>query len=382
MIPVFSVSPEKASDVSSRRLHAVFVVPTLHGGGAERVTATLLRHLDRKRFRLSLIIIDGRQAVMRDQVPPDIQYIDLRCDRVRDACIRLPRRLRALRPDVVLATVSHLVLALAMLRPLLPNTVRLIGRETVVLTENLRNYRFPAVWSFLLRRFYPKLDRMICQSQDIRQDLICNWNLPASRAVLINNPVDVKWIRARSREVVDGAFVQQDRKKMILLVAAGRLVYQKGFDLLLEAIALCADARLRLIILGEGPLEATLRAQAQHLGLADRVLFAGYSANPFPIIAAADAFVLSSRFEGFPNVLLESLVCGTPVIATPAPGGTREILDGISGCKLAVSVSAAELASAIREWVAGPMQRIDRDVVSRYDVSNVVGHYARVLEGQ
>ncbi len=371
---------DKRSELSRRRLHAVFVIPTLHGGGAERVTATILRHLDRSKFRLSLIVIDGRGAVVRDQIPPDIQYIDLRCGRVRDAWLRLPWRLRLMKPDVVLATVSHLVLALAMLRPVLPKNVRLIGRDTVVLTENLHNFRFPAMWSFFLKKYYPKLDCMICQSQDIRQDLIRNWSFPRSRLVLINNPVDFEWVHARSLASIDDAIMQRERNT-IQLVAAGRLVDQKGFDLLLQAIALCEDLRLRLTILGEGPREPALRAQAQQLGLADRVRFAGHSANPFPIIAQADAFVLSSRFEGFPNVVLESLACGTPVIATPAPGGTREILEGISGCKLAASVSAEGLACAMREWIAGSKQRIDRNVVSRYEVGNIVGHYARVLEG-
>ena len=143
------------------------------------------------------------------------------------------------------------------------------------------------------------------------------------RSVIIHNPVDMEKIRNSVGAPVDHpAF----RAGGTVLVAAGRLEHEKGFDLLIEAMALLPDTRVQVVILGEGRLESELRALARKHGLDGRVHFAGFQKNPFAWFAKADAFVLSSRYEGFPNVVLEALACGTPVISTPAPGGIRELL--------------------------------------------------------
>jgi glycosyltransferase involved in cell wall biosynthesis len=163
-------------------------------------------------------------------------------------------------------------------------------------------------------------------------------------------------------------------------VAAGRLSAVKGFDVLLDALALLRDMEITLSILGEGPQRADLESQIARLGLGDVVSLLGFKANPQLYFAQADALVLSSHYEGFPNVVLEALACGIGVIATPAIGGVSEILDGVSGAEMADSVSAPALAKAIRRWAERPFDGITASVLDRYRGSEIADQYSRLFE--
>jgi glycosyltransferase involved in cell wall biosynthesis len=372
--------PSSAEPGVKKRRAVLFLIPSLTGGGAERVIVTLLRHLDRERFTLALAVVDMRNAVYRSDVPDDVEVIDLGSSRVRYALPRIIRLIWRRRPDVAFSTLGHLNLALAILRPLLPNETRYVARETVVVSQALGSYSLPVIWAAAYRLFYHRFDLVICQSADMQRDLVTTFRLPSQRAVVIHNPVDVSRIHdlANERQAGPGGIgpARPDRAKTHL-VAAGRLVHQKGFDILIEAVALCRNPSLQLTILGEGPLHEELERLAQEKGVAEQVQFSGFLRNPYPTLALADAFVLSSRYEGFPNVVLEALACGTPVVATPAPGGTREILEGVNGCFVAANISAEALAVALTRLVKG--YRVPESVVEPYGVRSITRAYEDVL---
>jgi glycosyltransferase involved in cell wall biosynthesis len=360
--------------MSERRTRLLFLIPTLTGGGAERVVVTLLQHLDRSRFELALAVVDTRDAAFREQVPVDVEFIDLACRRVRQALPKLVRLLWRRRPDVVMSTLGHLNLALAMLLPLLPDGTRYVARETTVVSKGLGEYRHPHLWAWAYRRFYGRFDRLVCQSRGMFDDLVHGFGLDPARMVVIPNPVD----RGRIAAACGAAERPATAAASFRAVAAGRLSREKGFDLLIDALALARRRDLHLTILGEGPLLSELAQLAQARGVSERVHFAGFLRNPYPTLAAADLFVLSSRYEGLPNVVLEALACGTPVVATPAPGGTREILDGIAGCVVADAVSAEALAAALDTWEP---TRIPLSAVAPYAVESITAAYAAVLLG-
>jgi glycosyltransferase involved in cell wall biosynthesis len=355
----------------------LFLIPSLRGGGAERVIVTLLKHLDRSRFRLAVGVVDLRKAVFRDEIPCDVEFIDLSATRVRYALPKIAALIWTRRPDVVFSTLGHLNLALAMIRPLLPNGVRYIARETSIVSLVLREYSVPSVWGAFYRWFYKRHDLLACQSRYMQDDLVERFGYPRERSVVINNPVDVDYIRRLAAAPLGQS---EFRTGSIKVAAAGRMSGEKGFDLLIEAIATLADPQIHLVLLGEGPLLGDLKQLAAARGVADQVEFVGFQSNPYAWFARADAFVLSSRYEGFPNVVLEALACGTPVIATPAPGGTREILDGIPECVVASEVSAQSLTIAITSWLHGSRKRIDSDAVAPYTLNRIVGQYQQVLE--
>lgn len=358
--------------MSEKRRRVLFLIPTLTGGGAERVVVTLLQHLDRRRFDLALAVVDTRGAAFRDEVPPDVEFIDLGCRRVRHALPKLVRLLWRRRPDFVLSTLGHLNLALSIVRPVLPGGTHYIARETTVVSRGITEYSRPRLWAWAYRRFYGHFDRVICQSRGMCSDLVEVFGLDADRAVVIHNPVD----RVRITAALVAQAPLPAPPGLLRLVAAGRLAREKGFDLLIDALAFATRRDLHLTILGDGPLPNALVDQASARGVAERVQFAGIQPNPYPTLGAADLFVLSSHYEGFPNVVLEALACGTPVVATPAPGGVREILDGVDGCIVAEEISAQALAAALDRWQPS---RVPSSAVAPYAVDRIVAAYEAEL---
>lgn len=361
----------------SPQRHILLLIPSLKGGGAERVMVTLLKHLDRSRFRLTLAVVDMHNAVYRDEIPSDIEVIDLGARRVRYALPKIISLVWKRRLAVVFSTLWHLNLALALIRPLLPRAVRIIARESTLVSQNINANPMPGVWKRLYRLFYRQLDLVVCQSRAMQHDLIEQFGLPLRKSLVINNPVDIERIATLVLAPVE-AFPTS--KCSIVLIGAGRMSSEKGFDLLIEAVALLGNPNIRLILLGEGRLLNDLKALALARCIADQVLFAGFQSNPYAWLVRADAFVLSSRYEGFPNVVLEALACGTPVISTPAPGGTQEILENVEGCFVAEAVSAEALAVALRVWLAGPRGRVSPSAVAPYSVDLIVQQYEKVFE--
>lgn len=363
--------------MNSYRRKILFIIPTLESGGAERVIINLLRHFDRSKFVMILAVVDMSSEVYLNDVPDDVELIDLSGTRVRFALLKIIRLIWQIKPKVVFSTFGYLNLSLAILKPLLPKNIRYLCRETTILSEGLKTRPNPRCWTWAYKRFYSRLDRIICQSKYMQDDMIENFGISPDKLLVINNPVDIIRVRDMAAETISTEMLRDEIKKgdnkVINLVAAGRLVKTKGFDLLIDALALIANPSIYLTLLGEGPLKEELQAQAKARGVAGQIHFAGYQENPYTFIAQADAYVLSSRYEGFPNVVLESLACCTPVIATPALGGVKEILEGLEGCLIAKSVTADGLAEALSDFVYG--KRLSPDVIKPYEIGRIMNFY-------
>jgi glycosyltransferase involved in cell wall biosynthesis len=274
------------------------------------------------KFEPQLAIVNGRGPLAK-QIPSGIKVHDLGVQRVRYALPKIIRLCRGLNPDAVISTLVHLNLSLLAGRSFLPKKTRLIIREANTPSIRLQYTRHPLLYSFLYKIFYPRADRIICNAHYMKEDLVEHFSLDPAKIQVIPNPVHIQEIRDKVRSAHNP---YQPGKKH--LVAVGRLNFQKGLDLLIKAlkVALKENPDLHLTLIGEGGEEASLRQFAMELGIGGAVTFAGHRDDPFPFMAHADLLISSSRYEGLPNVVLESLGSGTPVLAFDCPGGTREII--------------------------------------------------------
>lgn len=355
----------------SARPTVLLVIPHLGGGGAERVTAALSSGLDPARFDVHLGLITQPDATGY-ALPASVTVHGIGARRVRSGAWGLLRLVRRLRPDVVLSGMAHLnVMALA-LRPLFPRKTRLIIRQ---------NGSIPVSGGAgLYRALYPRADAVICQTPAMAVEVA--QAAGAGRNVhVLANPVDVERIRAD----MCGSPCRWSGPGPHLL-AVGRLAPEKGFDLLLAALA---KVRSRfpaadLTILGEGRQRPALELIAWVLGLRGAVRLPGAVEQPVMWFRGATLFVLSSREEGLPNALLEAAAGGLPMVSTRASQGLVDLLCGQPGVWLAREISADGIAAALTDALesldAG--ERFQHPWVEAFRKERAIAAYEALIEDQ
>lgn len=361
----------------------VIVISSLGAGGAERVTA-LLANTWARTERVAVVTLG---AVHEDRYALDAAVVRIGLDLNRDSrgafdavwsnfrrIARLRRVLFQLQPDAVLAMMptANILLALAGAGM----KCRRVGSERTYppAAEMSRS------WQLLRRICYRLLHGVVAQTEEGARWL--RDNTSAGRVHVIPNPI--VWPMPAGSPILDAAGIVPSGRSIVL--AAGRLLPVKGFDLLLEAFARIADAHpdWDLVILGEGPMRSQLESTARLIGPGDRVRLPGHTGNPADFYARADIFALPSRREGFPNVLIEAMASGVPVVAFDCLTGPRAILsDGVDGL-LVPAGDVAALAHALQRLITDPAlrQRIGAHATGirrRYSASVIVPMFDRLL---
>lgn len=362
----------------------VLVLPTFEQGGAERVLVTIGDVLAERGIEVTLVLLGAAAAV---PAASSIATFALGANDPLTATRRLARLLRQRRPNAVLATlVGANAIAVAAAR-LLPRASRprVVVREanTLPLAFRYRPFAERTVASAVARIAYPRADGIVAVSEDAADALARFLQLPRSRVHAIPNPAWVPPPKHQKHAELTHPFVVSPARPGPLLVAAGRLVPKKGFDVLLRALATLGKD-CRLVVLGEGPERGGLEALARTLGVADRVDFPGFTDDPFAWFARADLFVLSSYAEGMPNVLLQAITSGCPVVSTDCPSGPREILGDDApflvppGDPVALGRALAEALTLPRAVLAARSARAVA-AAERFTLPRVASAYAEVL---
>ncbi len=304
----------------------LFVLPTVSGGGAERVVLNLLRYLDRGKYDLTLLLFK-REGVYWDEIPNDIKvvYATSRGHRyVTFPWVLLRLFFEARRHDIIIAGLELLPTYLSYLAGRLANRP-VIGWVHTNFGTYIHCLSF--LHRPLLKYVYPRLAKVVFVSDgalvSMRRLLE---NTPFDHFMVIPNVLDLSVFKYKPKDVQ----IPDKMLQMPVVCSMGRFTEQKGFDILLKAHAAVLKRGLvhNLLILGDGPLRSSLDDLVASLGISETVFMPGFTANPIPWLKKSQLFVLSSRLEGLPTVLLEAMAVGVPVIATDCPSGPAEILAG------------------------------------------------------
>lgn len=324
------------------RTTILLLSPRLGGGGAQQVMALLARGLPKQRFDVHLgLIRNGDRAAIG--FPSGVTVHRLGAERTRAAAISLLRLVWRLRPNVILSGAPEISFLVLFLRPFFPRKTRLLVRQNSTVSATLASGGVPRYTRLLYRLLYRRADRVICQSRAMAEDLAHEIGIPSEQIAVLPNPVDLEGIIAAQGTPAawsgDGPH----------LLAAGRLAPEKGFDLLIEALIKVRKRfpRADLTIAGSGREKTALLELSRQSNLRGAIRFADGLETPYAFFPGATLFVLSSRYEGMPNALLEAAAAGLPLVATPASGGVVDLLREEEGAWLADSVSAGALAQAL-----------------------------------
>lgn len=306
---------------------AIFL-PSLRGGGAERVMVTLANAFAERGHVVDLVLASAEGPYLQD-VSSAVRVVDLHTNRVIKAMLPLARYLRRERPQALLSAMNHANVVAVLAHRLARVSCRLVVSErNTIGVEAARAQGAVAKAVYVLVPWaYRRADAIVAVSRESATDLERFARLPAGSVQAIYNPFDLDRIGRLATEPLDHPWFAPGQPPVVL--AIGRLTEQKDFPTLIRAFAALRVRRpARLLILGEGELRGELESLVQSCGLtADEVQMPGFVSNPFAYLARCAVFVLPSRWEGLPGVLIEAMACGALVVSTDCPSGPREILE-------------------------------------------------------
>jgi glycosyltransferase involved in cell wall biosynthesis len=354
-------------------------LPSLAGGGAERSISIIANGLAARGADVSLVLGTASGPFLRD-VSDAVRLVDLRSASVVSAVPGLVRHLRSTQPTALLSALSHANIAASVAWWLAGSRARLVLSERAHFSSVLDQHRDlrMQLTRQLMRLTYPMADLILAVSEGVASDLAEYIRMPLDRIETIYNPVVDQRMLQLSESMPSHRWLAQRETPVIL--GAGRLIPQKDFSTLIRAFALVRRTRLlRLVILGEGEMRDELKSLADALGVGEDVDLSGFDPNPFSAMRTTDVFVLSSRFEGLPGVLIQAMACGTRVVSTDCPSGPREILESGRWGRLVPPTDPPSLADAIESALDDVNPPDVKTRAAAFSVDAAVTRYARAL---
>lgn len=319
-------------------------IPSLRGGGAERVMVTVANELAARHWSVDLVLASATGPYL-SEVSSKVGVVDLKSTRVLKSVPGLAAYLRSKRPDTLLAAMSNANMAASLAHRLARSPARLVLSERSM-PSRMRTDLVGKLMMAVKRWAYARADGVVAVSKGCADELVELVRVEPSKVEVIYNPLISNELFEKAAESLDHPWFQSGQPPVVLGV--GRLVDVKGFDVLIKAFALARKERpMRLVILGEGPLRSELDSLARSLGVDADVQLPGFVQNPFPWMKRAGIFVLSSRVEGMPGAMIQARALGVPVVATRCASGVSEALENGRYGDLVEGDSPASLARSI-----------------------------------
>lgn len=371
---------------------AWILLPSMHTGGSERVILNILKHHDRKRMNFRLILL-LKKGELLSEVPEDIPVQAV--EKILPipgtgwlSFIELIRLARREAPDVILSFLWYANFVALLAKVVGRLDCRLVVSERSSFLGSQEGFGIELFRKLIARYLYRYSDSVLVNSKGLREQLQDLFHMNAEKIHVIYNPVDWEEIGELSRGEVQSDWF---REKIPIVVGIGRLHPAKGFTYLLRAIKILVDGDCpcRLVLVGGvGAGRSSEKEEIDRiigkLGLEKFVWLTGHQENPYKFLSKATVFVLSSLYEGFPNVILESFSLGIPVVSTRCPTGPEELIDnGVDGF-LVKTRNPVALANAIRNLIRDPglrekIGKAGKRKADQFDVRKIVRAYESVL---
>lgn len=349
-------------------------------GGVERMISHLLHAFADRGLRVDLLLIKDR-GIQHSHFPAAVRVHKLAHSHTFFTIGELARYLKTQRPRAVLVAKHRAIIAAVVARAWSGTRMPLVGRIGTNVTGALAGRAGWRLWWWRLtmQLFYRRTDGIVAVSEGVAQDICRATGLGASRVQVIRNPVITNELPQLAAQPLDHPWFAPGQPPVIL--GMGRFTAQKDFPTLIRAFALVRRTRpCRLLLLGQGGLGEQYLALATELGIAADLDLPGFIPNPYPYVARAAVFALSSAWEGSPNALTEALALGIPAVATDCPSGPREILQGGRYGPLVAVGDVAALAEALRATLEAPLpSSMLRAAVAEYTASASAAAYLREL---
>ena len=348
---------------NEKKIKIAFFIPTLGGGGAERNVINLLKNLDKKKYEISLVL-GKRKGELMPEIPKDISVVNFgTCSSLR-IFLKLIKYFRKTQTDIVVSALPKF------------NIISLLARKfskfkiKIIITEHFavsflpiiaRTFSHKFIARFLLFYFvklvYPMAEAIVCVSQGVADDLLKFIPCEKNKIKVIYNPITNDRIYKMAKEPIAHSWFFDSKIPIVLSI--GSLTKAKDYPNFLQAAKMVLQEKIaRFVVLGAGAQKIKLKNIAHKLGISENVAFLGFQKNPYKYMKNADVFVLSSFKEGFGNVIVEAMACGTPVVSTNSPfSGPGEIIENKKNGILIPARDPKALSEAILELLSNSSLR-------------------------
>jgi glycosyltransferase involved in cell wall biosynthesis len=357
-----------------------FFLPSLIGGGAERVMLNLANEMSRQGVNVEFVFAKAYGPYL-SQLSKEIRCVDLKSDRMVFSLLPLARYLKSKKPHALISALDHVNIASILAKKIANVTTKNIitlhsSPSFKINKKNVFSRR--AILHFLLKYAYPFADELVAVSKGVADSYTHIAKLNFDRFQIIYNPVINTELIEKSKQPVDHPWF--NTKECPIVISAGRLSPEKNFSGLINAISLVRKKTpVRLVILGEGEQRGSLENLAENLDIGDSILLPGFVDNPYKFMAKADLFVLSSIREGLPTVLIEALATGTQVVSTNCKSGPEEILRGGELGRLVPTDDTDEMAKAIYESLTQDRMPVAPDALKSYSFEFAARQYIELI---
>jgi len=359
------------------------MVPTLGGGGAERVAVNFANWLSGKKVKVYLLVVNLVGSYV-NQVSSDVEIVDLKVKRMRYSIPKTIRVIREISPTHVVSVMRSCNIVLG-LSSLFFNRPAVVFREATTMDRiKSQNGAVRFFNKAMLKLCYKQADIVIANSNATRGDVLGYGLKSEDSVIVIGNPVIPGNFESLAEEDVSHVWKKKKRCKYVLTV--GRLHPVKNQKILIEAFRLVLEKlpNTRLVILGDGPEKNNLVAFSKKIGVYESIDFIPFQPNPYPFYRDSDLFVLTSKWEGFGNVVVEALSCGTPVVSLDSPGGVSDILGCGKYGTLVSNGDVVKLGEAIADSLTGKVSYSPADLKGRarmYSIDSICDDYLDTLKG-